>query len=65
MIETGRQSERAILIGLIYPRQDERQAIEYLDELSFLTETAGAEPVERFLQRLPIPDIKTFGLDLV
>jgi len=60
MIETGRQSERAILIGLIYPRQDERQAIEYLDELSFLTETAGAEPVERFLQRLPIPDIKTF-----
>jgi GTP-binding protein HflX len=60
MIETGQQSERAILIGLIYPRQDERQAIEYLDELSFLTETAGAEPVERFLQRLPIPDPKTF-----
>ena len=60
MIETGNQSERAILIGLIYPGQDENQAMEYLDELSFLTETAGAEPVDRFLQRLAIPDPKTF-----
>jgi GTPase len=60
VIETGNQSERAILIGLIYPGQDEHQAIEYLDELSFLTETAGAEPVDRFLQRLPVPDPKTF-----
>ena len=60
MIETGNQSERAILIGLIFPGQDEHQANEYLDELSFLTETAGAEPVDRFLQRLPLPDPKTF-----
>ena len=60
MIETSRQNERAILIGLIYPGQDEHQAIEYLDELSFLTDTAGAEPVDRFLQRLPLPDPKTF-----
>ena len=60
MIETSRQNERAILIGLIYPGQDEHQATEYLDELSFLTDTAGAEPVDRFLQRLPVPDPKTF-----
>lgn len=60
MIEPGRQSERAILIGLIYPGQDENKATEYLAELSFLTETAGAEPVIRFLQKLPIPDPKTF-----
>jgi GTPase len=60
MIETSRQSERAILIGLIYPGQDENQAREYLAELSFLTETAGAEPVKTFLQRLTIPDPKTF-----
>ena len=60
MIETSRQNERAILIGLIYPGQDEHQAIEYLDELSFLTDTAGAEPVDRFLQRLSLPDPKTF-----
>ena len=60
MIETDNQSERAVLIGLIYPGQDERQATEYLDELSFLTDTAGAEPVDRFLQRLPVSDPKTF-----
>jgi GTP-binding protein HflX len=60
MIETGKKNERAILIGLIYPEQDENQAREYLAELSFLTETAGAEPVDTFLQRLNIPDPKTF-----
>jgi GTP-binding protein HflX len=60
MIETGKQNERAILIGLIYPGQDENQAREYLAELSFLTETAGAEPVDTFLQRLNIPDPRTF-----
>ncbi|MBN2665623.1 MAG: GTPase HflX [Bacteroidales bacterium] len=60
MIETGRKSERAILIGLIYPGQGEDQAGEYLDELSFLAETAGAEPVKRFLQKLQIPDPRTF-----
>jgi GTP-binding protein HflX len=60
MIETGKQNERAILIGLIYPGQDENQASEYLAELSFLTETAGAEPVSSFLQRLAIPDPRTF-----
>lgn len=60
MIETSRQSERAILIGLVYPGQDENQAREYLAELSFLTETAGAEPVNTFLQKLAIPDPRTF-----
>ena len=60
MIETGRTSERAILIGLIYPGQGESQAQEYLDELSFLAETAGAEPVRRFLQKLQMPDSRTY-----
>ena len=60
MIETRKQDERAILIGLIYPGQDENKAREYLAELSFLTETAGAEPVDTFLQRLNIPDPRTF-----
>lgn len=60
MIETGKQNERAILIGLIYPGQDENQSREYLTELAFLTETSGAEPVNKFLQRLPIPDPRTF-----
>jgi GTP-binding protein HflX len=60
MIETGKQGERAILIGLINSGQDENQSREYLAELSFLTETAGAEPVHTFLQRLNLPDPKTF-----
>ncbi len=60
MIETGNQGEKAILIGLIYPGQDETQALEYLDELSFLAETAGAIPVSKFMQRLNIPDPRTF-----
>jgi len=60
MIQTGQQGERAILIGLIYPGLDENQSREYLAELSFLTETAGAEPVNTFVQRLTIPDPKTF-----
>ena len=53
-------AERAILIGLIYPGQDESEAEEYLDELSFLAETAGAEPVKRFIQKLDIPNPRTF-----
>ena len=60
MIQTGQQGERAILIGLIYPGLGENQSREYLVELSFLTETAGAEPVNTFVQRLAIPDPKTF-----
>ncbi len=60
MIETGRTGERAVLVGLIYPGQGEDQAAEYLDELSFLAETAGAEPVRRFLQKLQMPDPRTF-----
>jgi GTP-binding protein HflX len=60
MIETGKQNDRAILIGLVYPGQDENQAREYLSELSFLTETAGAEPVNIFLQKLAFPDPRTF-----
>jgi GTPase len=60
MIETNKQPERAILIGLIYPGQDEHEADDFLDELSFLAETAGAEPVKRFLQKLDIPNPRTF-----
>ncbi len=60
MIETDKQEERAILVGLIYPGQDESQSREYLAELSFLTETAGATPVRTFIQKLNVPDPKTF-----
>jgi GTP-binding protein HflX len=60
MIETNRPVERAILIGINYPGQNENEAEEYIDELSFLTETAGAEPVKRYIQKLKIPDPGTF-----
>ncbi len=52
--------EKAILIGLITPQQNKRQSDEYLDELSFLAQTAGAEPVRKITQRLNIPNNKTF-----
>jgi len=52
--------EKAILIGLITPKQDEERVKEYLDELSFLIDTAGAIPGKRFVQRLQYPDPKTF-----
>lgn len=60
MIETNKQQERAILVGIIYPGQDEKEVVEYLEELAFLTETAGAEPVKRFIQKLDAPNPKTF-----
>lgn len=60
MIETDTPLERAILIGILYPNQEEREADEFLEELAFLTETAGAEPVKRFIQRLDSPNPKTF-----
>lgn len=59
-IKTSQSSERTILVGLITPDVSETQAEEYLDELAFLSETAGAEPVVRFLQRLDTPNPATF-----
>jgi GTPase len=52
--------EKAILVGLVYKDQTEQQVKEYLDELAFLAETAGAVAVKRFIQKLPHPDSRTF-----
>ena len=60
MIETTRKIEKAVLIGIIYPWQDDREVEDYLNELSFLAETAGAQPVKRFKQRLEAPNSRTF-----
>ena len=54
------QEERAVLVGLIHKQQTEPQAREYLDELAFLAETAGARAEKSFLQKLPRPDSRTF-----
>jgi len=52
--------ETAVLIGIINGQQDEKQVTEFLNELAFLAETAGAVPVKRFTQKLDIPNPKTF-----
>ncbi len=52
--------ERAVLVGLINKDQTEPQVQEYLDELAFLAETAGAVTVKRFTQKLQHPDSRTF-----
>ena len=52
--------EKAVLIGLISPDVTQAQAYEYLDELSFLAKTAGADPIRNFTQKLKHPDNKTF-----
>ena len=54
------KEERAILVGLVHKDQTEVQLQEYLDELAFLAETAGAITIKRFTQKLPHPDTKTF-----
>lgn len=55
-----KEQERVILVGLIQKDQTVEQANEYLDELSFLAETAGAVTVKRFTQKMLHPDSKTF-----
>lgn len=52
-IRSQAQAETAILVALITDKQNERKTREYLDELEFLAETAGAVTVKRFTQRLP------------
>ena len=54
------EPERAVLIGLITQGVTEPQVNEYLDELSFLAETAGAKTVKRFTQKMQRPDARTF-----
>ena len=60
MIETAEQTDRAVLVGVVLPLQSEDEVKEYLDELAFLTETAGALPVKTFIQKLNGPDPRTF-----
>ena len=55
-----RREEKTVLVGLIQNEQTSEQVTEYLDELAFLSETAGAIAIKRFTQRLPHPDSRTF-----
>ena len=52
--------ERAVFVGVIKQGDDERQIMEYLDELEFLAETAGAIGVKKFIQKVDRPDSRTY-----
>lgn len=52
--------EKAVLVGIVTKDQDEAKSKEYLDELEFLTYTAGGEVVKRFTQKMDMPNSKTF-----
>ncbi len=61
MIELSeKRYERAVLVGVISQRQSEEQSTEYLDELEFLATTAGAKVHGRLVQKLDVPNPKTF-----
>lgn len=59
-ISTEKIKERAALVGVISNEQSEDQVRDYLDELAFLTETAGALPVGRFTQKVDLPNPRTY-----
>jgi len=54
------EPEKAVLIGVINDNQDIRLVNDYLEELAFLVETAGAIPVKKFIQRLDSPNARTY-----
>ncbi len=60
MIDTAMIPETVVLVGLINQDQDEKQSKEYLDELEFLADTAGAVVKKKFFQRLDVPNSATF-----
>ena len=59
-IQINLDQENAVLVGVVQKLQTEFDVNEYLDELSFLAETAGAKTKKRFIQKLYQPDSKTF-----
>ena len=54
------QTEKAVLVGLVTPEQNEQKVKEYLDELAFLADTAGGDAVKRFTQKMDYPNSVTF-----
>ena len=59
-ITEEQHNERAVFVGVIKQGDDERQIMEYLDELEFLAETAGAIGVKKFIQKVDRPDSRTY-----
>jgi GTP-binding protein HflX len=59
-ISTAKKQEKAVLVGVILPFQEEQDINDYLDELEFLTETAGAITLKRYIQKIDEPNPRTF-----
>jgi len=59
-ITVEQHNEKAVFVGVIKQGDDERQIMEYLDELEFLAETAGAIGVKKFIQKVDRPDSRTY-----
>ena len=60
LFDTAAKQQTAVLIGIINQKQSEEQTTEYLDELEFLAQTARAKVLKRFVQRIAVPDSRTF-----
>ncbi len=60
LIDTAIKKENAILVGVISRNESEELIREHLDELAFLVDTAGANSSKRFIQKLEMPDSRTF-----
>ena len=60
VLNTTIKEEKAVLVGAITYKQGEEQVKEYLDELAFLTLTAGAHTLKKFVQKIDSPNPRTF-----
>jgi len=60
ILDTAKEPETAVLVGIMSRQQNEQEIKDYLDELEFLASTAGVIAIKRFVQRLEKPDIRTF-----
>ena len=59
-VTSEKKIEKAVFVGIIRQKDDENKVMEYLDELEFLAETAGAVGDRKFVQRLDKPDNATY-----
>ena len=57
---TAKKEEKAILVGVLLPKQTEDEVNDYLEELEFLADTAGAKTLKRFIQKIDVPNPRTF-----
>ena len=59
-LKIEKQNEGCVIVGVVYSSLSEAEALEHLDELEFLATTAGAVTQKHFLQKLPMPNPKTY-----